>query len=178
MINLQEEVARCVAEHPVPQDAARELEAKARANPELRDAITDKVLPQLCFDAVAQYNRLHIVKPAWDAGLRPEPIRAAMPGKPSIAKQLRTNAFRATAASQMWLSLTPLLNQKLLKDSTYADVIAAAEHYERSGKTALHKARWLRAISYKMDKFKPVGSSLTEEQLRALQDASVEAINA
>lgn len=138
------------------QKASRLLEAAVRKNRDLRDALTDPLLANACYDAV---RKVCIVE------------RRAI-WKPPVEKRVAsivTGAKRVVQLAAGNLLTFPLPGGKKLGEATRAEISKAAEFYRSQSADMQSKAKWLQLVAQSIPEDKTAGDVLTDKRLRELQ---------
>lgn len=143
------------------QVAVAALEGNVRRNAVLREALTDPLIHEACYDAVRQQIR----KTRHAVWTPPNVATGSRASKQAIAEQSARVIHLATGTMLMF----PLPGGKPLKDATRAEIMAASGFYERQGKDMAEKATWLRLVAQCITGKKTAGAVLTDKRLRELQ---------
>ena len=127
------------------------LEAFARQNVQVWQAVTESLLRTACYDACRAIcrgeRRVIWNAPGYDAGGGGERVKAH------------------SASLMDW----PLPGGKKLRDATKKDLLDAAGFYSMQASQMAAVSTWLECIAAKV-KAKTVGETLTDTQLRKLRD--------
>ncbi|GJD92941.1 hypothetical protein [Methylobacterium iners] len=141
--------------------ATAKLEARVRAEYGLREALTDPLISNACYEAVRRQVQ-GARKAVWNPPARTEKFT---PSKVS-------GAYRVTQLAAGTLLMFPLPGGKKLGDATREEISAAASFYESQAEDMGTKARWLRLVAQSMPTTATAGDVLTDGRLRELQEAA------
>lgn len=142
--------------------AAKLLEKWAREDTDLWLALTESILSTTCRNAVRDVGIKRRAE-VWDN----------VPDTPQIpVPQDQQGGRLRTIASKMSLLMFPMLDGKVLGDSTRDDVMAMADWYRRRAKNMAHKAKWLELIAEQLTGKRHVKSCFSEQDLVALRKAA------
>lgn len=143
------------------QKAAKLLEEAVRSRPKLREAITDPLIVEACYDAVRAQTRV-ARKVIWNP---PSPSLPRSTPKAAVLEQ----ASRVIHLASGTLLMFPLPGGKRLGDATRGEISEAAGFYERQGRDMADKARWLRLVAQSVTGKKTASEVLSDTRLRELQ---------
>lgn len=138
--------------------ATAAFERSVRSSRSLRDALTEPLISQACYDAIRRQCQ-GARKAVWNPPARTEKFT---PSKVS-------GAFRVTQLAVGTLLMFPLPGGKKLGEATREEISAAADFYAAQSDDMATKARWLRLVAQSMPGVKKVGDVLTDDRLRELQ---------
>jgi hypothetical protein len=139
------------------REAVRILETAVRQERDLRDALTDPLISQACYDAVRK--QCHVQR-----------RRVWAPPAEKLVKSKVTGAHRVVQLAAGTLLMFPLPGGKRLGEASREEIASAAEFYERQAGDMATKGRWLRLIAQSVPGDQTVGDVLTDERLRELQE--------
>jgi hypothetical protein len=137
-------------------DAAKALETRVRNERKLRDALTDPLIANACYDAVR--SQCHVQR-----------RKIWTPPAEKLVKSKVEGAHRVVQLASGTLLMFPLPGGKPLGQATREEITAAAERYGSQSKDMGEKARWLQLIAQSIPANKKAGEVLTEKRLRELQ---------
>lgn len=132
------------------------LEDAVRKDFRLREALTEPLIAQACYDAIRKQSgaeRRGVWKP---------------PGE-KIVKGPTQNSARVVKLAAGNLLMFPLPGGQKLGEATRADITKAADFYEKQSADMAGKARWLRLVAQSLTGKKSVSQVLSDERLRELQ---------
>lgn len=138
------------------QAAADLLEANVRKSRDLRDALTEPLITNACYDAV----RAVCIKERRAIWQPPREVRV---------KSLVAGASRVKKLAAGNLLMFPLPGGKRLTDANRAEITKAVHFYDSQSRDMGQKARWLQLVAQHLEDDKTVGEVLTDERLRELQ---------
>lgn len=141
--------------------ATAAFERSVRANRGLRDALTEPLISQACYDAIRRQCQ-GARKAVWNPPARVEKFT---PSKVS-------GAFRVTQLAAGTLLMFPLPGGRKLGEATREEISAAADFYASQSDDMATKARWLRLVAQSMPNTAKVGDVLTDDRLRELQEVA------
>lgn len=139
--------------------ATAALEKAARSRRGLRDALTDPLISQACYDAIRQQCR----------GARRAIWTPPVHGKADLASD---SVNRVTQLAAGTLLMFPLPGGKRLGQANRDEISAAAEFYSRQSDDMATKARWLRLVAQSLPSDSKASDVLTDARLRELQEVA------
>ena len=142
------------------QAATKLLESWVHDDPNLKDALTEPLIRDACYDAIRAVFRVDR-KRIWTT------VDHSTDSPGSSSKRVEH-----LASSN--LMMFPLPGGKRLKDANREDLLFASEFYMKQGHDMLTKARWLTLVSQHMTGKKRVSDVMDEKKLIDLKDKSVE----
>jgi len=132
------------------------LEAMVRKDRGLRDALTEPLIAQACYDAVRRACHTDR-KSVWK-----EPTERLVKGR-------TTGSARVVHLAAGNLMMFPLPGGKKLGEATRGEIGEAATFYEKQAGDMTVKARWLRLVAQSIPSGKTARDALTDKRLRELQ---------
>lgn len=150
-----EAVKALAADGGDPVKAVDRLEKRVRSNRALRDALTDPLIRDACYNAIRIVMRGER-RAIWHSGsLTPE------------QNGNRVVALAAGISASLFDFILP--GGKRLRDATGEEIAGAADFYDKQARDMAHKARWLQLVGQSVPGGKKAGDVLTEERLGELR---------
>lgn len=134
--------------------ASQMLAEMATQNQELYLLLTESYLKQACYDSVRKHC---------------QSVRARIWNAPNYEQSGKNSKVRALRHANMLMDL-PLPNGKRIGDATKADLLDAADAYNKQASKMTAEAAWWRMIATRINGKQMVKNVLTEKHLRALKE--------